>query len=103
MTRRVVFAARAERQLEALYRFIAAEAGGVRAESYVGRIVEFCERLRQFPERGNRRDDIRPGLRTIGFRRRVTIAFTVSPEEVAIVGIFYGGQDYGASTHEEVD
>jgi hypothetical protein len=31
-----------------------------------------------FPERGRRRDDLRPGLRIIGFGRRVTIAFHVA-------------------------
>jgi toxin ParE1/3/4 len=41
-----------------------------------------------------RRDDIRPGLRTIGFERRATIAFQVKRAEVVIVRIFYGGQDY---------
>jgi toxin ParE1/3/4 len=37
---------------------------------------------------------LRPGLRTIGFRRRVTIAFAVEAEVVTIIGVFYGGQDF---------
>jgi toxin ParE1/3/4 len=45
---------------------------------------------------GSTREDISPGLRTIGFRRRVTIAFTVDPDKVEIVGVFYGGQDFEA-------
>ena len=40
------------------------------------------------------RDDIRPGLRVIGFERRATIVFQVTENEVVIVRIFYGGQDY---------
>ena len=35
-----------------------------------------------------------PGLRTIGFERRVTIAFMVTPDAVLIEGVFYGWQDF---------
>jgi hypothetical protein len=35
-----------------------------------------------------------PGLRVIGFERRVTIAFLVTETAVLIEGIFYGGQDF---------
>jgi hypothetical protein len=58
--------------------------------------VEDYLSLATFPERGNKRDDIRPNLRTKGFARRVTIAFSVDPKNnvVAIHGIFYGGQDF---------
>jgi toxin ParE1/3/4 len=38
-----------------------------------------------------------PGLRTIGFRRCVTIAFAVEADAVMIIGIFYGGQDFEAA------
>lgn len=41
-----------------------------------------------------RRDDIRPGLRTVGYKKRVVIAFAVLDGTVAIIGIFYGGRDY---------
>lgn len=50
--------------------------------------------LRTFPEKGTRRDDIRRGLRTMGFERRATIVFQVRKTDVVIVRIFYGGQDY---------
>ena len=49
--------------------------------------IDGCQRLSTFPERGTRRDDLRPGMRTLGYRRRVTIAFTVTDETVAIVAI----------------
>lgn len=64
------------------------------ADGYVGRIVEFCLRLDVFPVRGVARDDILKGLRTIGFERRVTIAFLIAGDIVLIEGIFYGGQDF---------
>lgn len=40
------------------------------------------------------RDDIRPGLRATGFRRRAVIAFAVTDEVIEILGIYYGGRDY---------
>jgi toxin ParE1/3/4 len=36
--------------------------------------------------------NLRPGLRTIGFERRATIAFTVKGEDVIILRILYGGR-----------
>lgn len=54
----------------------------------------FCESLGMLPERGHRRDDLRPGLRVVGFKRRVTIAFEIAGQLVTILGIFYGGADY---------
>ena len=41
------------------------------------------------------------GLRTMGFRRCVTIAFVVEPAEVMVVGIFYHGQDFEAVLKDE--
>ena len=91
----IVFAPSAEEQLDQLYRYIADDAGGGRAESYIDRIVGRCRSLQTFPLRGAKRDDIRPNLRTMGYARRVTIAFSVDESRhiVEILGIFYGGQD----------
>jgi hypothetical protein len=52
--------------------------------------------------RGQKRDDLLPGLRTTGFERRVTIAFIVTDNIVLIEGIFYGGQDFEATFQDEV-
>jgi len=50
--------------------------------------------LEHFPERGTRRDDILKGLRTIGFERRVTIAFRVIKSRVEIITVAYGGRSF---------
>jgi toxin ParE1/3/4 len=47
------------------------------AGRYIDRIEVACLALETFPERATRRDNIRPGLRTIGFERRATILFQV--------------------------
>lgn len=93
---RVMYAPEAEAQLIALYFQIAAAASPEIAARYTDAIVEQCESLATFPLRGAQRDDIRSGLRVFGFRRRVSIAFQVKGEEVTILGVFYGGQDFEA-------
>ena len=89
----VSFAPETEAQLLSLYRYIAGEASPDIAEHYIGAIIERCEKLEAFPLRGTPRDDIRPGLRTIPFKRRVVIAYSVIEDRVVVLGIYYGGQD----------
>jgi toxin ParE1/3/4 len=97
----VRFQPRAWADLLALYDYIANPAGVAVAEAYIGRIEAACLSLQTFPERGTRRDRIRPGLRTMGFERRATIAFMVGDEEVLIVRVFYGGQHFEPALRSE--
>lgn len=97
----VVFTPEAESQLVELFHYIAAAASAEIAARYTDSIVTYCESLRTFPERGAKRDDIRPGLRTVAYKRRVMIAFAVDAAEVNIIGIFYGGQDYKTALQED--
>jgi len=101
MTYDVVFSPEAESQLVALYFHIAEAASPEIAAKYTEDIVKECESLRVLPNRGTRRDNIRTGLRTIGFRRRVTIAFEVTGSVVTILGVFYGGRDFEKILDEE--
>ena len=91
---RVVFRREALEHLEELYDFIADTGSPENAASFTESVVSFCEGLADFPHRGTARDDLRPGLRTIGYRTRAVIAYAVIGETVSIVGIFYGGRDY---------
>ncbi|WP_407156261.1 type II toxin-antitoxin system RelE/ParE family toxin [Bradyrhizobium sp. STM 3557] len=75
MALRVVFRPEAEADLIGLYDYIAERSGHQIAGGYIDRIEEACMALSTFAKRGRRRDDILPGLRTIGFERRVTIAY----------------------------
>jgi toxin ParE1/3/4 len=90
----VRFLAQAAADLTALYDYIADEAGTAVAAGYIQRIEAACRSLETFPHRGAARDDIRTGLRTMGFERRATIVFQVGADEVTIARIFYGGRDY---------
>jgi toxin ParE1/3/4 len=94
---KVVFSPKAQDDLFELYDYIAEHGGRTIAISYIDRLEDFCLHFADFPERGTRRDDIRPGLRVIGFERRVAIAFHIEPSAVIIDRLFYGGCDWNAA------
>jgi len=93
MNYRVFFSPEAQADLTELYDYIARHSEEDRALGYIERIEEWINGLESFPERGTRRDDIRPGLRVAGFERRVSIAFQVGTESVTILRILYAGRD----------
>ena len=90
---RIVFAPEALDDLRQLYLFIAERSGDARAMAYIQRIEAYCRNFQHFPERGMKRDDLLPGLRVVGFERRVSIAFHVSAETVTFDRVLYGGRD----------
>ena len=104
MTYRVRFALEAADQLEDLYGYISRSATSAISAGYVDAIVEHCEGWAVFPyrHRGQSREDLRPGLRTVSYRKRVVIAFSIDEDtkHVTILGVFYGGQDYESSLNE---
>jgi toxin ParE1/3/4 len=80
--------------LRSLYDRIADSADVDTALGYLERLEAFCRGMAVAAERGHRRDDIRPGLRIVGFERRITIAFTVSDTRVSILRVFYAGRNW---------
>lgn len=92
--RRVVFTPEARNDLFEIYDWIAEKAGTQIAISYIERIETYCLGFELASERGHRYDDISPGLRIVGFERRVTIAFAVDEDRVTILRLFYGGQNW---------
>jgi plasmid stabilization system protein ParE len=91
---KVRYSPTAAKQLQDLYDYVALASGADRANVFVGSIVDYCERLAAFPRRGIKRDDLRPGVGIVGFKRRVTIAFSVADTAVEILGVFYGGRSF---------
>jgi toxin ParE1/3/4 len=92
----VIFTAATRNDLGKLYIYIAENANIDRAYGYTEAIRSYCLGLAAFPQRGTMRNDLRQGLRIIGFRRRVTIAFHVSADRVVIDRILYGGRNIDA-------
>lgn len=94
MKYKVVFSPEAEEQLLTLYHYLANLTSPTIALNYTSAIIDYCESLNIFPLRGTKRDEIRPGLRLTNYQKQTVIAFFVDHDQVSIIGIFYGGQDY---------
>lgn len=92
--REVILAPEARSDLFELYDWIADAASPATAMSYVERLEAFCNSFTIASERGHSRDDIRPGLRIVGFEHRITIAFTVEETRVLILRLFYAGANW---------
>lgn len=63
MTYTVILSPTARDDLIALDGYIADASSPAVAARYTDAVVDFCYSLSTFSQRGNRRDDIRPGLR----------------------------------------
>lgn len=101
MAYRIVFTPEARDQLDHLHSYIASAADAEIALRFADGILDHIARLSEFPERGTPRDDLRPGMRALAWRRRVTIAFVVEESDVVVIGIFYGGRDFETLLRED--
>lgn len=79
--------------MEEIHDYIAAHASDKRAKHYLAKIRDYCMGFEMFPNRGIHRDDIAPGIRVVGFRRRVSIVFRVEEDVCWILGVHYGGRN----------
>jgi toxin ParE1/3/4 len=77
MKPRIVFTPEARDDLNELFDYIVEHDSAERAMTYLERIEKACMSLQTLPNRGVLREDLRPGLRVVGFERRVLIAFRV--------------------------
>ena len=97
MTHKLTFSATAEEDVVALYDWIAEAAGTDVAADYVTRLLQRCEKLTDYLDKGTPRDDISPGLRTAPFERTTLIAYRVSADAVVVLRILSGGRDLGTA------
>jgi toxin ParE1/3/4 len=93
MAHKLIYRLQAEEDLEAIYQFIAHDSPA-RAFSFIDQIQERCDLLRDPPEQGRARPDLRRGLRVVPYGRSVVIAYQITSDAIEVVRIFYGGQDY---------
>jgi len=91
---RIIVTPEARDQLDAIYDYIAYAATPSIARQFTDGIIDRLAVLTDYPRTGSPRDDIRPGLRTLAYRRRVTVAFMVEEAAVVVIGFYYGGQDF---------
>lgn len=99
---RLEFGPDAATQLEELFEYVAESGSPSGAARFTESIVAFCERVAIAPMIGTPRDDVRPGLRTIGYKKRVVVAFVVGEEAVSVIGIYYGGREYESSLAQTI-
>lgn len=92
---KVRFLPSASRHLVRLEAWLEQVADAETARRFVGQIAAEAYSLSSFPYRGSPRHDLpRPGLRSISFRRNVTIVYRVANETVVIIAVRYAGQDW---------
>ena len=78
--RRVEISDDARTDLFEIYSWIEDAAGAAVALRYIARLQCYLEGFDVASERGTRRDDVRPGLRVVGFERRIAVAILVEEE-----------------------
>lgn len=103
MRYRIVFDPAAKRDVDALFDYVAANAGRAVARRYLGRLLDYCARFNAFPARGTRHDDIGPGIRIVGFERRATIVFRIDGNVVTVLRILYAGRSHDAAENDATD
>jgi toxin ParE1/3/4 len=97
----IIFSLTAKADVALIESWVAENAGATIASKYSKRILSFCQRLETGSQRGTKRDEIRLGLRVIGFEKRVNILFVVTPEDVIILRIFYGGKNWESDFNDD--
>ena len=93
MGHKVVLRPGAVADLKSIFVYVAEQAGHDAAVAYDQRLREACRKLADFPERGTPREALRPGLRSVRFKRRATIYYVVNAGTVHIVRILAAGRD----------
>lgn len=92
----------AEADIERLETWLALEGADIAViDGYIDRLLERCDAIGDAPGVGRRRDDLRTGLRTVIFEKRILIAYRTHEDRVEIVNIFSHGRDYEAFYDED--
>ena len=90
----VIVSPEAEEDMARMHSYVKLTASKLVADRYIDRVGAFLSNLDLASERGTLRNEIRSGVRIVGFERNLTIAFEVNTETVKILRIFSGGQNW---------
>jgi toxin ParE1/3/4 len=93
--RRLTYRREAQRDLDDLFDFIAAERP-IAAMKFLGEIKRACEGLSALPWVGRNLDPNDDRVRVLSLRRRVAIKYLVLDRSVHILGVTYRGRDLNA-------
>jgi len=97
----VLYTKQAQWDLKEIRSYITRESSARIASRYIKRLKASCADLVMFPNRGTLHDQVRPGMRIVGFERRVTIQFTVQENLVYILGFAYAGLNWTESKRSD--
>lgn len=85
----------AQTDLVKIHSYVIRKSGSaVTADRYIERVGAFLASLNVFPERGTVRNEVRSGLRIIGFERSASIAFVVEHDDVVVLRVLVKGQEF---------
>ncbi len=90
--------------LDGIRAFVAEAAGKAISDKLIDRVLGYIDGLDTAPKRGVARDDVRPGLRTMTWRRTVTLIFVVDDGAgaVIVIGALYRGRDVDAALRDRL-
>jgi toxin ParE1/3/4 len=98
---RIIRRAHALADLLDLHDYVTEQSGDVVADAVIRRIEERLTLLAQYPQMGRKRDELRPGLRSLVIDRH--IAFYLPMEDgIDLVRVLYGGRDIPTLFAEDV-
>jgi toxin ParE1/3/4 len=95
----VVFAPEFLDSLDAILSFMELRgASDAQVDRYQRAVLEFCESLSTFPNRGRARDDLAPGIRIINYRDNTILPYAVDESRLTVtfLGAYAARQDYAA-------
>jgi plasmid stabilization system protein ParE len=96
MDNRVRFSPEAAAALARLHRALIHRDSEASAAAFLDRFEAWCAELSEAPERGLRRDDLFPGLRVLGFERRMAVAYHIGLDTVTVDVIAHGARGRSA-------
>ncbi len=98
-----IFRPAAQRDFSDLYSTLAKNLDDAyKAVSYMRRLQVLCSWIENLPERGQRRDDLYPGLRILNFENRITLVFLVERGLIRIGRILFKTADRAALSQHRV-
>jgi toxin ParE1/3/4 len=90
---RVDYRPEALSDLESIYDWIAEQSGHERAGAYVDQIIDFCDGLDLFPERGKPHLEIGLDVRSLSFRRSIVVSYVIGVESVVVLRVYGKGRN----------
>jgi len=98
----VVIRPRAERDLQEVFDFIAERSGEERAALVLRRIARTMEHLAHTPHAAQRRDELRPALRSVPVSGYIIFFFPI-PDGIRVSRVLYGRRDIDGIFEREPD